>query len=77
MAIGRRKPEQQTMCVNQQQLSKGKEYPFYCRLNGLLAKDGFDSWAEETRDKDAFGRLQQLFRPRDEVPSRVKLSALH
>ena len=47
MAIGRRKPEQQTMWVNQHQLPKGKGHPFYSRLNDLLAKDGFDSWAED------------------------------
>ena len=47
MAIGRRKPEQQTMWVNQHQLPKGQGHPFYSRLNDLLAKDGFDSWAEE------------------------------
>lgn len=47
MAIGRRKPEQQKMWVNQHQLPKGQGHPFYARLNDLLAKDGFDSWAEE------------------------------
>lgn len=47
MAIGRRKPEQQKMWVNQHQLPKGQGHPFYSRLNDLLAKDGFDSWAEE------------------------------
>ncbi len=47
MAIGRRKPEQQTMWVNQHQLPKGQGHPFYSRLNDLLAKDGFDSWAED------------------------------
>lgn len=47
MAIGRRKPKQQTMWVNQHQLPKGQGHPFYSRLNDLLAKDGFDSWAEE------------------------------
>ena len=47
MAIGRRKPKQQTMWINQYQLPKGQGHPFYSRLNDLLAKDGFDSWAEE------------------------------
>ena len=47
MAIGRRKPEQQKMWINQHQLPKGQGHPFYSRLNDLLAKDGFDSWAEE------------------------------
>ena len=47
MAIGRRKPKQQTMWVNQHQLPKGQGHPFYSRLNDLLAKDGFDFWAEE------------------------------
>ena len=47
MAIGRRKPEQQKMWINQHQLPKGQGHPSYSRLNNLLAKDGFDSWAEE------------------------------
>ena len=47
MAIGRRKPEQQTMWISRHQLPKGAGHPFYSRLNDLLAKDGFDSWAEE------------------------------
>ena len=47
MAIGRRKPEQQKMWVNQHQLPKGQGHPFYARLNDLLAKDEFDSWAED------------------------------
>ena len=47
MAMGRHKPEQQTMWISQHQLAKGKEYPFSSRLNDLLAKEGFDSWAED------------------------------
>ena len=47
MAIGRRKPKQLAMWINQHQLPKGQGHPFYSRLNDLLAKDGFDSWAEE------------------------------
>ncbi len=35
------------MWISQHQLAKGKEYPFSSRLNDLLAKDGFDSWAED------------------------------
>ena len=46
MAMGKRTPRQQTMWVNHSQLPKGKGHPFYTRLNELLAKDGFDAWAE-------------------------------
>ena len=46
MAMGKRTPRQQTMWVNHLQLPKGKGHPFYTRLNELLAKDGFDAWAE-------------------------------
>ena len=46
MAMGKRTPRQQTMWVNHLQLPKGKGHPFYTRLNELLAKDGFDGWAE-------------------------------
>ncbi len=46
MAMGKRTPRQQTMWVNHSQLPKGKGHPFYTRLNELLAKGGFDAWAE-------------------------------
>ena len=46
MPMGKRTPRQQTMRVNHLQLPKGKGHPFYTRLNELLAKDGFDGWAE-------------------------------
>ena len=46
MAMGKRTPRQQTMWVNHSQLPKGKGHSFYTRLNDLLAKDGFDAWAE-------------------------------
>jgi transposase len=47
MALGRRKHQQQEAWVASTDLPKSPGHPFYKKLNGLLAKEGFDAWIEE------------------------------
>ncbi len=46
MAMGKRKPRQQTLFVATEQLARAPGHPFYQRLNGLLAEAQFDRWIE-------------------------------
>jgi len=46
MSLGKRKQEQQAAWVATTELPKSPGHPFYMKLNGLLAKAGFDSWLE-------------------------------
>ena len=47
MALGKRKHQQQALWVATTELPRSPGHPFYKRLNQLLAKDGFDAWAEQ------------------------------
>jgi transposase len=46
MSLGKRKQEQQSAWVATTELPKSPGHPFYMKLNGLLAKAGFDKWLE-------------------------------
>jgi transposase len=47
MAMGKRKPRQESLFVATDQLAQSPGHPFYRRLNGLLAEAGFDRWVEQ------------------------------
>ncbi|MFL5863793.1 MAG: transposase [Solirubrobacteraceae bacterium] len=47
MAMGKRKPRQESLFVATDQLSQSPGHPFYQRLNALLAEAGFDRWVEQ------------------------------
>lgn len=46
MAMGRRRPRQESLFVSTDRLTPSAGHPFYTRLNGLLAEAGFDRWIE-------------------------------
>lgn len=46
MAMGRRKQRQRGLWIETGRLARGPGHPFYRRLNELLGKSGFDSFAE-------------------------------
>ncbi|CAN5466758.1 transposase [soil metagenome] len=46
MAMGKRKPRQESLFVSTDQLAPSAGHPFYQKLNALLAEAGFDLWAE-------------------------------
>jgi transposase len=46
MAMGKRKPRQESLFVSTDRLAPSAGHPFYQKLNGLLAEAGFDRWAE-------------------------------
>jgi len=49
MSLGRKKKaRQQSLWIPQHKVARSPGHPFYKRLNAVLAKDGFDEWAEET-----------------------------
>src|SRR3954451_6080533 len=47
MAMGKRKPRQESLFIATDQLSQSPGHPFYERLNALLAEAGFDRWVEQ------------------------------
>jgi transposase len=47
MAMGKRKPRQESLFIATDQLAQSPGHPFYQRLNGLLAEAGFDRWVEQ------------------------------
>lgn len=47
MAMGKRKPRQESLFVAADQLRQSPGHPFYQRLNALLAEAGFDRWVEQ------------------------------
>ena len=47
MAMGKRKPRQESLFVAADQLPQSPGHPFYQRLNALLAEAGFDRWVEQ------------------------------
>jgi transposase len=46
MAMGKRKPRQESLFITTDQLTSSAGHPFYQRLNALLAENGFDDWIE-------------------------------
>src|SRR4051812_25357383 len=46
MAMGKRKPRQESLFVAADQLAGAPGHPFYQRLNALLDEAGFDRWVE-------------------------------
>src|SRR5437660_986450 len=46
MAMGKRKPRQESLFVAADQLAQAPGHPFYQRLNALLDEAGFDRWVE-------------------------------
>jgi transposase len=46
MAMGKRKPMQETLFVAHNDLPRSAGHPFYVKLNGLLQEAGFDAWLE-------------------------------
>src|SRR5476651_2629999 len=46
MAMGKRKPQQDSLFVSTDRLMSSAGHPFYQRLNALLAEAHFDRWAE-------------------------------
>ena len=46
MAMGKRKPRQESLFVAADQLAQAPGHPFYQRLNVLLDEAGFDGWVE-------------------------------
>lgn len=61
MAMGKRKPRQESLFITSDQLTPSAGHPFYQRLNALLAENGFDDWIERRcvkfyEDKETRGR---------------------
>jgi len=46
MAMGKRKPRQESLFLTTDQLTPSAGHPFYQKLNALLAEAGFDCWIE-------------------------------
>jgi transposase len=46
MAMGKRKPRQESLFVSTHELAQAPGHPFYHRLNALLDEAGFDRWIE-------------------------------
>jgi transposase len=47
MAMGKRKPRQESLFIATDHLAQSAGHPFYRRLNALLAEAGFDRWVEQ------------------------------
>jgi transposase len=47
MAMGKRKPRQESLFVPTHELAQAPGHPFYHKLNVLLDEAGFDRWVEE------------------------------
>ena len=47
MAMGKRKPRQESLFVPTDRLAEAPGHPFYHKLNALLDEAGFDRWVEE------------------------------
>ncbi len=61
MALGKRKPREESLFITSDQLTPLAGHPFYHRLNALLAENGFDDWiecrcAKFYEDKETRGR---------------------
>ena len=46
MAMGKRKPRQESLFISTDRLTQSAGHPFYQKLNTLLAEAGFDRWVE-------------------------------
>ena len=46
MAMGKRKPRQESLFITTEQLAPSAGHPFYQKLNQLLNEAGFDQWVE-------------------------------
>ena len=46
MAMGKRKPRQESLFISTDQLTPSAGHPFYQKLNTLLDEAGFDRWVE-------------------------------
>ena len=46
MAMGKRKPRQESLFITTDQLTPSAGHPFYQRLNALRAENGFDDWIQ-------------------------------
>jgi transposase len=46
MAMGKRKPRQESLFITAENLPRSDGHPFYQKLNALLADAGFDRWIE-------------------------------
>ena len=44
MAMGRRKPRQESLFISTEGLADAPGHPFYQKLNALLDEVGFDAW---------------------------------
>src|SRR5881227_2075282 len=47
MAMGKRKPRQESLFVPTQELAQAPGHPFYQKLNALMDEAGFDRWIEQ------------------------------
>jgi len=47
MAMGKRKPRQESLFITTDQLTPSAGHPFYLKLNTLLAEANFDHWIEQ------------------------------
>jgi IS5 family transposase len=47
MAMGKRKPRQESLFVPSHELAQAPGHPFYQKLNALLDEAGFDRWVEQ------------------------------
>lgn len=62
MAMGKRKPRQESLFITTDQLTPSAGHPFYQRLNALLAENGFDDWIER-RCAEYYEREEPRGRP--------------
>ena len=62
MAMGKRKPRQESLFVTTDQLTPSAGHPFYHRLNALLAENGFDDWIQH-RCAEFYEREEARGRP--------------
>ena len=46
MAMGKRKPRQESLFIATDRLTQSAGHPFYQKLNALLAEADFDRWIE-------------------------------
>jgi transposase len=63
MAMGKRKPRQESLFITTDQLTPSAGHPFYQRLNALLAENGFDDWIQR-RCAEYYAREELRGRPR-------------
>jgi transposase len=62
MAMGKRKPRQESLFVAADQLAQAPGHPFYQKLNALLDEAGFDRWVER-RCRPYYEQVEKRGRP--------------